>query len=250
MLNLKKQSGLPIKLDKNKQIIFSPEVNRVKVDIRTYNEIKNVLMDPYSASKKTKFYYMYRNLCLNKNKATIANHGLRYDITVIPPILLGKEFNKTAGHFHKLVPNTNLTYTEVYEVLYGEAHFLLQKNDGTDFIIIKAKPGDKVVVPPNYAHVTTNPTNKVLVAANWMALASKSSYTAVHNKKGLMHYYTKDGFIKNKNYPKTVEPREAKPTFVKEFDLAKKPMYFSELSKLDFLKNPQKYLEIFNQLYK
>jgi len=249
MIDLQKTSGLPIKLDKNKQIIFSPEANKVEVDIRTYNEIKDVLMQPFAASKKTKFYYMYRNLCLNKNKAHIADNGLRYDITVIPGIKIGKEFNKTAGHFHKLVPNTNLTYTEVYEVLYGEGHYLLQKNDNTDFILIKAKPGDKVVVPPNYAHVTTNPTNKVLVAANWMALASKSNYNSIKNKKGLMWYYTTDGWIKNKNYSKTIEPREAKPKQVKEFGLTEKPMYFTDLPKLDFLKNPQNYLNILEKLY-
>ncbi len=65
-----------------------------------------------------------------------------------------------------------------------------------------------------------------------------------------MWYYTVDGWVKNKNYPKTVEPREAKPEFVREFDLARKPMYFSELAKLDFLKNPQNYTEIFKNLYK
>ncbi|MFC1801262.1 glucose-6-phosphate isomerase family protein [Nanoarchaeota archaeon] len=250
MIDLETKSGLPIKLDKNKQLMFSNKVNPVKVDIRTYSQIREVLMQPYYSSKKTKFYFMYRNICLKEHQATIANNGLRYDITVIPGIKIGKEFNKTAGHFHALVPKTNLTYTEVYEVLQGECHYLLQKRDGSEFIIIKAKAGDKVVVPPNYAHVSVNPTNQVLVSANWMALASKSNYSSIKNKKGLMYYYTDEGFIKNKNFKNHPEPKEAKPENISEFGLTKKPMYFTALDKLDFLKQPQNHLEIFKKLYK
>ncbi len=58
-------------------------------------------------------YYMYRGL---KKK-----NGARYDITVIPPKMLGKEFVKTKGHYHIG------SYGEIYIVLKGKAIYLMQK---------------------------------------------------------------------------------------------------------------------------
>lgn len=250
MINIKEHSGLPIKVDKNKDLIYSKEIEPVPVAIRTYLEMKDVLMQPQASGVKTNFYYMNRDVCFKHHQKTLRENNLRYDIIVIPPLKVGREFNKTVGHFHKFVPQTNLTYTEVYEVIYGEGIYLLQKIDGTDFIVVRAKAGDKVIVPPNYAHVTINPGREILVSSNWMARSSKSTYEAIKNKRGLMYYCTTEGFVKNKNYKNIPELREVKPTEVPEFGLSKEPMYFTPPEKLDFLKNPQNYLEIFERLYR
>jgi len=91
-----------------------------KPDIRYLNDMKNVLYDQQWAKTASNFelYYMYRGL---KEK-----DGLRYDITVIPARMLGKEFTKTKGHEH--VGN----YGEVYIVLEGKAIYLMQKRRGKE----------------------------------------------------------------------------------------------------------------------
>jgi len=57
---------------------------------------------------------------------------------------MGIEFVKTAGHYHPLIEGTGYTYPEIYEVLSGVAHYLLQKSENlkiTDVIIVKPRKG-------------------------------------------------------------------------------------------------------------
>jgi len=56
---------------------------------------------------------------------------LQYDVTVIPPLLLGEEYVKTLGHCHLRVGEVG-SHSEVFEVLKGEAVFFLQKQRGAD----------------------------------------------------------------------------------------------------------------------
>ena len=86
-------------------------IRGVKPGIRMLFDIKNVIYDRdwLSSAKNMELYYMYRELSLGKKDALlIKEHGLRYDITVIPPRMLGCEFVKTAGHYHPLVPGTQI----------------------------------------------------------------------------------------------------------------------------------------------
>jgi oxalate decarboxylase/phosphoglucose isomerase-like protein (cupin superfamily) len=62
------------------------------------------------------------------DKETISRHQLRYDITIIPPLKMGLEFVKKYEHYHPRVnPKLRYTYPEMYEVLEGDAHYLLQR---------------------------------------------------------------------------------------------------------------------------
>ncbi len=58
-------------------------------------------------------------------------------------------------------PKLRYTYSELYEVLERDAHYLLQRAQNgervDEVILVKATRGDKVIIPPNYGHVTINP---------------------------------------------------------------------------------------------
>ncbi len=248
MISLEKTSGLPIKLHNN-SLIFEA-ITQVEPDIRALPQMKPVLLDKEVVEPK-ECYYMYRDICFEKDREKIKRNNLRFDITVIPPIVLGEEYNKTAGHFHPVVPNTGLTYPEVYEVLNGKAHYLLQKKDEEDIMLIEARAGEKVIVPPNYGHVTINPSSSCLVMANWVERNFKSEYEQIREKQGAMYYETEEGWVKNENYTHTPPMREHSPRDVADFGLVKgKPMYelVNEIEKLDFLKIPQNYLKILDKL--
>ncbi|MHA1213129.1 MAG: glucose-6-phosphate isomerase family protein, partial [Candidatus Heimdallarchaeota archaeon] len=45
-------------------------------------------------------YFMYRDLTREEDKAIFQQNSVRFDVTIIPPKMLGREFVKTAGHFH------------------------------------------------------------------------------------------------------------------------------------------------------
>lgn len=170
-------------------------------DIRRLSDMRDVVYDKewLQQAPDEELYYMYRGI---KEK-----DGLRYDITVIPSKMLGEEHVKTKGHEH--VGN----YGEVYVVLEGEAIFLMQKGkeEIEDVFAIKAKKGEVAVIPPNYAHITINPSDKDLKMANWMAKEAKSNYKPIQEKQGACYFYTKKGWIKNKNYNKVPELRFQEP---------------------------------------
>jgi glucose-6-phosphate isomerase len=180
-----------------------PNLKDRKPDIRYLNDLKDVLYDKKWARKAKNFelYYMYRGI---KSK-----NGLRYDITVIPPAFLGKEFVKTKGHEH--LPN----YGEIYTVLEGQGIYLMQKMDGNkikDVYAIKAKKGESVIIPSGYGHVTINSSpEKKLITANWVSENCQGIYNLFIQKQGACYYFTKNGWIKNKNYQEIPKLRFKKP---------------------------------------
>ena len=130
-----------------------------------------------------------------------AKNGLRYDLTLLYPSA------QTAGHYHA-GPEP-----EVYEVMSGEANFLMQDRKAEKTYLVEAQEKDKVVFPPNYSMRTINPSKeKELIISNWVSEKVKNDYIA----------------FKNIGDPIKLKPK-------------KLPI---ELENFDFLNNPGKYEKI------
>jgi len=189
-------------------------IKKIKPQIRFLNEMKDVLYDQkwLKTSPNFEVYYVWRGIKRKDN--------LRYDITIIPPRMLGQEFPKTKGHRH--LGN----FPELIQVLEGRAFYFAQKGKGKfveDCYVIEAKKGDFVLLPPGYDHLTINPSKKKLKMANWISEKCKSDYSLFEKRRGACYYYTKSGWIKNKSYDIISKLRFEKP-------LKSKP------KNLDFLK--------------
>jgi glucose-6-phosphate isomerase len=218
-----------------------------------------VLMDPDSkpAPEREELYYMYRDVHLPQHEGIIRENKVRYDVTVVPPGKLGKEFVKTLGHFHSKVPGQEYEYPEVYEVLHGQALFMIQKLDPHDpervitVMSIKASTGEKVVYPPNYGHIIVNIGHDVLVTANWVSSEYTADYKSIADKRGMAYYIVegRDGkqfeIIPNTNYREIPEMRFAQghmnTTLGFQVDA---PMYVTGIrhpGRLEFLNKPHKY---------
>jgi glucose-6-phosphate isomerase len=223
--------------------------------VRTLEEMKEVVYDKRflaSASMDMELYYMYRDVSKSEEDANkIKERGLRYDVTIIPSGTLGSEFVKTAGHYHPCCESSEKTYPEMYEVLEGEAQYLLQEMEEekgietiTDVIVVKAKKGDKVIVPPNYGHVTINPSEVTLKMANWVARTFSSMYEPIKRRFGAAYFELRTGeFIKNERYDRVPDIRFLTPedTWLKELELSKEDEMYEllrEHKKLDFLIKP------------
>ena len=218
-------------------------------DVRMLSDIKEVLYDPGILRKEgdSPIYYMYRDLALSrKDRDVLLENDLRYDITVIPPRMIGPEYIKTLGHMHPKVPGTFFSYTEIYEVLEGEAHYLLQKMEDervVDVVLIEAGKHDKIVIPPNYGHITINPSNKELKMANLVSRSFKSVYDLYVQKRGGAYYELKTGLAKNQSYGAVPEIRRLKAEKVPELGLGKNDEIYSlvkkDVSALGFLNHPE-----------
>ncbi len=228
---------------------------RFRADVRWAEDLKPVLAFPEELKENFPAYYMFRDLYYSKSdRERILEHRLRFDLTVIPPAKIGKEFIKTFGHYHPMAEG-NLSYAEIYEVLEGKAIYLLQKVEKgkvVDVLAVEAKKGDKVIIPPNYGHVTINPSNKELRMTNWVCRDFKSDYEPYERLRGACYYYTEDGWIKNERYGEVPEIRFVRPKIPKELGLRKsEEMYklVKDLSKLEFLIKPSKHLNIFENAF-
>ncbi len=222
---------LPIKIEnyqlflKNKKLNFS---------VRKIKDLKPVLMEKIESEEIA--YYMYRDVYLEEHKELFKE--IRYDITILKPLIIGKEYNKTFGHYHPIAEG-NLSYPEIYEVLKGEAIFLLQSVNFKKVILTFAKEGDQVIILPNYGHVTINVGKNDLIIANLVYRNFESNYKPFEEKRGAAIYYTIDGIIKNPNYEDfEIEIENAKRIFDDEiyFSFIKSPENFEFLEKPSKLK--------------
>jgi glucose-6-phosphate isomerase len=226
-------------------------------DIRWLYDLRDVIHDQnwLAKAKNTELYYMYRDLFLSRaDGEKLREQGVRYDITTIPPGMLGCEYVKTIGHYHPLVPGEGVTFPEIYEILEGEALYLLQKLDLSDVVAVNASAGDKVLVPPGYGHVTINRSNKILKMANFVARDFSSLYGPIKERAGGAYFFTSSGWIKNKRCPESAELRRAEAlgsAKLRSLGLIKgKEMYplLKEKGRLDYLVKPQEHLDLFEDL--
>jgi oxalate decarboxylase/phosphoglucose isomerase-like protein (cupin superfamily) len=82
---------------------------------------------------------------------------------------------KTKGHYHP-ENSAGIGYPELYEVIEGVAHVLLQKKTLDHIALAKATNSDLVIIPPGYGHVTINPSRaETLVMANLVSTAFNSA---------------------------------------------------------------------------
>ena len=267
--NLSAASGLPI-LIKDGRLLLSKNVSSLPVQTRTLDAAKTYFKDKNTESKIKNLYLMYRGVKLKKDAATFKKRGLQYDITVINPGLVGNEFIKTIGHRHPLKPKTKTAYPEIYEVIYGNTLLLLQeiKNGGksSKIYLIKARAGEKIIIPPGFGHISINIGNEPLVLANIEATNFKSDYSFFKKYRGAAYYVTHDPqpTTDNKKIRKNVRINQLNPHKSAPFLIEKNPDYKNSVSfkiikpkkifetplyqsfiknpeKFDFLKNPEKY---------
>jgi glucose-6-phosphate isomerase len=258
MISLEKISGLPIEVTKDYKLKFNPPLQDFPLTFaRKFSEMSEVLMNPNVKSPSEETYFVYRGIHMPEHHDIMRDYKLTYDVTVVPPMMLGDEFNKTLGHYHAPKPGTNnIAHPEVYEVLHGEALFMLQKLDANSgellsVLAIRAGTGEKVIYPPNYGHIMVNIGNDVLITANWLSMDYKPMYDPIKEKKGMAYYVVADEieqfkFVANENYKDSPPVRMIDTRFMSKLAIsANQPMYTTGANNpqsLDFLNNPEKYI--------
>lgn len=222
--------------------------------VRTAEDLRDVLACPDCACTGPA-YYMYRGAVQSAgDRAWMEDRKLRFDITVIPPRTLCGEYIKTKGHYHPADPSGS-GYPEIYEVLAGEAHYLIQAADCSDIVLIAARSGDVVVIPPGYGHVTINPSKRsVLEMANIVSSAFESNYQDYENRHGAAYYEMENGgLVKNPAYPRHTNLRIVQAKRITDIsDTLTDPLYQlirNRAPVLDFLNYPEKFETLFGDLF-
>lgn len=234
---------VPYTLKMNKETSMIIEAGAIEPNYATRKlfDMKEVIYDKeWLENQKDNFdlYYMYRDLTRDEDKPIFQEHKVRFDVTIIPPNTLGKEYIKTAGHFHPEAKE-DYSFPEVYEVMHGEGLYILQKDKAdpktneTEIIFINAIAGDQVIIPPGYGHVTINTSSTdTLVMNNLVSSDFNSIYEPVKEHEGAAYFYLKNNeWKKNPKYDQDFYMNEVQPG---KYD--QKPFYLS------FIDNPEKWI--------
>lgn len=242
------------------QSAFGGEVRAPSYDVRTDAEIRKVMLDP-DADVPEVVYWMMRDTGRADVQYRKDTHDLRFDISNFVATMYGPEYLKTSGHYHIKTPDGEYAYPEVYGVLSGRATYLLQKVADPsapledvvveDCIVVEGTAGDKIIMPPDYGHVTINRLPVPLVMANWVSDRFSSRYGAVEEARGFAYYLVDaDGgpkWVKNPKYDDVPPLRIAEVREVPELGLtADVPLYTAgqeNPEKMDWLNNPGEYMD-------
>lgn len=215
--------------------------------VRTIEEIRGVLMDP-ACECRDPLYYMYRDLSRSpEDRGWLQEQGLRYDVTVIPARTLCGEYVKTKGHHHPANAR-GVPYPEIYEVFRGEAHYLLQTGSADDVRLVKAGPGDRVLIPPGFGHVTINPGRATLAMANIVSTRFESDYAMYERLRGAAYFELEGGrLVRNPCYPRAADARILQAGDQEGVrSLPGGPLYgLIGTASLAFLNRPEDYPELF-----
>lgn len=226
------------------KIIQQKGMRHPDISQRMIFDMKPVFKNQETVKNDSIYYTVYRNL-------EILGGKLRYDITVLPQKIVGREFTKTFGHYHKDVS------PELYEVLEGRAYFLLQRYEKNpaeiqEVYIVEAVAGEKAIMPPGFGHFSVNIGKNDLVLANWIGLGDYD-YNLFKNLHGGCYYIVDGGqnieFAKNPNYKSVPELKKLKLRDLPELGIKNDkdhPIWDlkNDPKKLEWLSKPKKYMEL------
>ncbi len=218
MIDLTDLAGYPLKFDEEScGLSLDARLRRPGYSTRELDALRPVLLDPDCDGPEV-IYWMYRDICRPEDAALGEAHGLRYDLSAFRSVMLGREYMKTSGHYHPPIPGTRAAYPEVYEVLYGEALYVMQRiadycaaaaeTTVEDVIVARVRAGQKIVMPPGYGHVTINTLDRPLLMSNWVSNRFASFYGSVEEARGFAWYLVEDAgqprWIPNERYGRGV----------------------------------------------
>jgi len=261
--SIEHQSGLPIAFDPVANAIHWPGGTAAgSTSIRTAAEMRDYIRESDATATQEATYIVYRTVARREDAARIAGVNLRYDMTVIPPGHFSgtrREFFRTAGHYHPLVPNSAVAYPEVYEVISGRAYWLLQRRaEGNSaaldaVYLVEAGPGEKAVMLPGFGHISINARPEPLIMANWISNTFTYDYEPFRRFHG-GGYWMLEGempamveFEPNHSYERLPELVKLRPREIPALGLFRsRPLYglAQNLETLRFLNDPESFVDL------
>ena len=142
---------------------------------------------------------------------------------------------------------------EVYTVLHGTGHFLLQKSAPPydtieDAVLVEVQKGETFVVPPDYGHLQINPGREPLIFSYTVMQGMNGVYEPFRRRRGAIYYEMAEGaerYVFNTQYADRMPLRIVKASEICQVpQLARGATYHAIrdlLPELAFLTDPARY---------
>jgi oxalate decarboxylase/phosphoglucose isomerase-like protein (cupin superfamily) len=216
--------------DRSLSVVAGPGFGFVERSL-TVDDLRIVLESPDSAPADREVYRTYLPRTFPTEAATALDRlDLTYSLVAVRAGCIGREFDKTRGHLHAILPGTSLTSPEIYAQLSGRLTLLLQRTATAeggvieDFVVIDLVPGSLVVIPPGYAHGLANPYGEAAILAGLYSdpVRYPPRYEPISRYGGFAYRVVTDGpagsqLVPNERYASVPPPRVVAPSADGEF---------------------------------
>ena len=212
--DLSSHAGIKLSL-RNGVAELGPDLLVEEDRVRRLADLAPVVAEPVGRRGRRVEYRMLNGV-RRADDTCLQGLRLRYELTIMGGRPVGSEAAKTFGHAHIRPVGAAFGYPEVVEVVHGEAGFLIQDLRGsadgpisTVAWLVRARPGDWVILPPELAHVTIDLGAGPLVFSDVIDRRATGIYSRVAEAAGFAWYIASDGRLwRNPHYlevPQLVE---------------------------------------------
>jgi glucose-6-phosphate isomerase len=186
---LKFNPGLDFRFSKDKlDFHYGKGVFGPKPEYRSLDSIRQSLRDP-NCTGPDPVYAIAMDVGRVEDREELKRKMLLFGVVMYASGKLGDEAVRSQGHAHAIAPHCGWLTPELFEIWEGVAVIYGQEKSGDDpgrCVAIEAGPGDRVVMPPGWAHYVANAdVNSVLIFGAWCDRQYKFDYTQMRVHHGL-----------------------------------------------------------------
>ena len=202
--------ALNIGLDANERLLtFGPDVAHGPEREWRLDQVRPFLENP-DADGPDVVARHYPKVMRSRDARRFAAIHVEYGVMELAFGQLGMEWVTFPGHIHRGPGRALLP--AVLEVIDGEAGLYLQRagtlDRNVEASIVWIKTGDRVLLPPGYAHALINRGQRTLVAAEAHSSLTRADFTDAARRRGMGHYFGPAGSRPNPHYRTMTEVRE------------------------------------------
>lgn len=184
--------GLPLDLDeKELGFVFGPGLFHPAPERRHLSAVRSSLLNPNAEGPEV-LYAISMDIGEPADYPDLLKHNLLFGAVAYEAGTVGREPVRSQGHVHAISASCSSSTAELYEFWHGSGAVLMQErvddDPGRCFAVV-ARPGDKVLVPPGWAHLTVNadPCSRMAFGA-WCVRDYGFDYAEIRRRHGLAWY--------------------------------------------------------------
>lgn len=171
--------------------LYGPDVAGPEPELRRLDAIRPSLRDPHCAGPDP-VYAIAMDVAKRQHLPDLEKRMLLYGVVTYARGRLGREPVRSQGHVHRVAAHSGWSPPELYEIWSGRAVVYMQEfaaDDPGRCFAVAAEAGEKVVVPPGWAHATlsADPASPMTFGA-WCERDYGFVYDAVRARQGLAWY--------------------------------------------------------------